>query len=383
MHISCCFLWQSSYSVLKWAKQRSSANSPRLQLTQLGRIAKFWVRNSFEVCTEYYFKELPATYLEWRGREGGEGMMGRWSGVWPAAAAHGNECEGVMDGGESRMGQEGRGACGERMGPGQGRVQRRQLRVHLRDGARVGTGEGKRPCSRIDQPGCVIVRWAGKEQRNGSRREMRGKEERSSAKMGKKRGGDGTKGEEGGGIAELVCKREHMQKARRSQCRDAAAGKHEAVGSAIVLDGDEARDLWGPCRACVPENDLATSALTEMVGVGWEMLAARIKTPTRHFPTSSGARLASFWIPPKLWPGDMRVLTVVWCLAVINGLSGSHSAVVPSGLVLGAHVLAFHQDTRVPEIYSRVSFRMHFVYALGFCQAPSQGHLVVLSRSLS
>ncbi|KAJ7795779.1 hypothetical protein B0H14DRAFT_2620662 [Mycena olivaceomarginata] len=244
----------------------------------------------------------------------------------------------------------------------------------------------------IDQPGCVIVRWAGKEQRNGSRREMRGKEERSSAKMGKKeegmaqrvrkgRGDERRKEMQGGRlnhgasiegrvrcarglgiangagfieqwhhvlrlgqrrIAELVCKREHMQKARRSQCRDAAAGKHEAVGSAIVLDGDEARDLWGPCRACVPENDLATSALTEMVGVGWEMLAARIKTPTRHFPTSSGARLASFWIPPKLWPystetakfrpkGDMRVLTVVWCLAVINGLSGSHSAVVPSG----------------------------------------------------
>ncbi|KAJ7318505.1 hypothetical protein DFH08DRAFT_819784 [Mycena albidolilacea] len=38
---------------------------------------------------------------------------------------------------------------------------------------------------------------------------------------------------------------------------------NEAVGRAIVLEGDEARDLLGMCRACVLETDLATSALGE------------------------------------------------------------------------------------------------------------------------
>jgi hypothetical protein len=49
---------------------------------------------------------------------------------------------------------------------------------------------------RVERRGCAIARWAGKERRDGTRRETRGKEERSGAEMGKKRGGDGTKGEE-------------------------------------------------------------------------------------------------------------------------------------------------------------------------------------------
>ncbi|KAJ7795763.1 hypothetical protein B0H14DRAFT_3158445 [Mycena olivaceomarginata] len=174
------------------------------------------------------------------------------------------------------------------------------------------TGEGKRP--RGGSSG------AGAQLSDGTRPETREKEERSRAETGKKRGGEGTKGEEGkeeqakkgdaregvsewrwkaqqhalasGDVAESVCKRQHLQKARKMSCS-------EAVGSVIVLEGDKAQDLLGLCRACVLENDLARSSSGEredgagrraakMAGAiistlcGGDSLASRIKTAGTH-----------------------------------------------------------------------------------------------------
>ncbi|KAJ7884846.1 hypothetical protein B0H14DRAFT_3740936 [Mycena olivaceomarginata] len=124
-----------------------------------------------------------------RGKEGGEE---RWQGGVGRGrrryAAYGNECEGAMDRGERRMGREGgRGARSTWEVKEDRRVGRKGGEI-----ARTGSGRGRR----VERRGCAIARWAGKERRDGTRRETRGKEERSGAEMGKKRGGDGTKGEE-------------------------------------------------------------------------------------------------------------------------------------------------------------------------------------------
>ncbi|KAJ7892057.1 hypothetical protein B0H14DRAFT_3691386 [Mycena olivaceomarginata] len=229
-----------------------------------------------------------------RGKEGGEE---RWQGGVGRGrrryAAYGNECEGAMDRGERRMGRE----------EGEGRGARGSSVCTCKTG-RVGTGEGKCPRSGLSGAGARLHGGAGKERRDGTRRETRGKEERSGAEMGKKRGGDGTKGEEAkeerakkGDTREGVVRprnerRVHvvvrrrlnrgasvegrvrcawgacesprgqeqwhriLRLGRRRRCGvgvQAAAyaegTENEAVGSAIVLEGDEARGLAGnvPC----------------------------------------------------------------------------------------------------------------------------------------
>jgi hypothetical protein len=134
-------------------------------------------------------------------------------------------------------------------------------------------------------------------------------------------------------------------------------------------------------------------------------LASRIKTPGHTKPGTSRllpapASLPSeflhfyhFIILVKLRPictetakfrlkADMRVLMVVWCLAVINSKAGFLDLTRP-WFALGWSWLHMHflsiKKLGYPEIYSQISFRIHFVYVLECRQAPSQGHLAVLS----
>ncbi|KAJ7340600.1 hypothetical protein DFH08DRAFT_811813 [Mycena albidolilacea] len=61
----------------------------------------------------------------------------------------------------------------------------------------------------------------------------------------------------------------------------------EAVGSAIVLEGDEAQDLLGLCRACEREDEAGRRA-AKMAGAiirtlcGGDSLTSRIKTAGSH-----------------------------------------------------------------------------------------------------